>query len=210
MITISRLYDDYDTAARAADALERAGVLASDISIIASNADGWYDRDRPSTTNRHVDHDLDRVDDRREGADAGAAIGGTLGGVAGLLAGLGILAIPGLGPVVAAGWLVSTAALGVSGGVIGGIIGALTQSGISEDEANAYAEGVRRGGALVVARVPETEAARVTAILDRTAVNIRDRLALWQKSGWNRFDPNAPAYTADEIRRERERYLSRV
>ena len=107
----------------------------------------------PSTTNRHVDHDLDRVDDRRESADAGAAIGGTLGDVAGLLAGLGMLAIPGLGPVVAAGWLVSTVALGVSGGIIGGIIGALTQSGISEDEANAYAEGVRRGGALVVARV---------------------------------------------------------
>ena len=111
MITISRLYDDYDGAARAASDLERAGVAASEISIIASNADGWYDRDNPSTTTKRIDRDLDHVDDRRESADAGAAIGGTIGGVAGLLAGLGMLAIPGLGPVVAAGWLVSTAAL---------------------------------------------------------------------------------------------------
>lgn len=210
MITVSRLYNDYDSAARATDDLERAGVAAEEISIVASNADGWYNRDKPSTTTKHLDRDLDRVDDRREGADAGAAIGGTLGGVAGLLAGLGMLAIPGLGPVVAAGWLVSTAALGVGGGVVGGIIGALTQHGMSADEANAYAEGVRRGGAIVVARVPDTEVARVEAILDRSAVNIRDRVTMWEKSGWNRFDPNAPPFTADEIRRERELYRTRV
>src|SRR5437868_5715754 len=202
MITISRLYDDYDSAARAVDDLERAGVAASEISIIASNADGWYDRDSPSTTTKRIDRDLDQVDDRRESADAGAAIGATAGGVAGLLAGLGMLAIPGLGPVVAAGWLVSTAALAVGGGAVGGIIGALTQSGISEEEANAYAEGVRRGGAIVLARVTDTEVGRVEAILDRTAVNMHSRVALWQKGGWTRFDPKAPAYTADEVGRE--------
>ena len=52
---------------------------------------------------RKVDRDLDDVDDRAEGAGAGAGIGAVLGGTAGLLAGLGIMAIPGLGPVVAAG-----------------------------------------------------------------------------------------------------------
>jgi len=210
MITISRLYNDYDSAARAAGDLEGAGISAEEISIVASNADGWFNRDEPSTTTKHVDRDLDGVDDRRESAGAGAAIGGTLGGVAGLLAGLGMLAIPGLGPVVAAGWLVSTAALGVTGGVAGGIIGALTQSGMSDDEANAYAEGVRRGGALVVARVPDREVSRVEAILDRSAVNIHDRVAMWEKTGWTRFDPNAPPYTADQIRRERELYSTRV
>ena len=50
MITISRLYDNYDAAARAVAELERAGIPHSDISIIANNADGWYDRDR--TTSR--------------------------------------------------------------------------------------------------------------------------------------------------------------
>lgn len=211
MITISRLFDDYDAAAKAAEELEDSGIPASDISIISSNADGWYDRNRdPSVTNKHVDRDLDGVDDRREGADAGAAIGGTIGGVAGLLAGLGMLAIPGIGPVVAAGWLVSTAALGIGGGVVGGIIGALTQSGMSNEEANYYAEGVRRGGTLVVARVPDDVELRAANILDRSAVNIGDRAAMWERQGWTRFDPNAPAYTAEDIRRERELYRTRV
>ena len=211
MITISRLYDDYDTAARVVDELERSGVAASDIAIISSNADGWYDDDsKPTIRHKRLDRDLDGVDDRREGADAGAAIGGTAGGVAGILAGLGLLAIPGLGPVVAAGWLVSTAVLGVGGGVVGGIIGALTQAGTSEDDANLYAEGVRRGGTMVSARVADADELRVAAILDRSAVNIRTRAAMWEKRGWTRFDPNAPVYTADEIRRERELYRTQV
>src|SRR3954464_5294708 len=99
MITISRLYDNYDAAARTVSELERAGVPHSDISIVAKNAEGWYDRDRTtSRTTGKVDRDLDGVDDRAEGAAAGAGIGATLGGVAGLLAGLGLLAIPRLGP----------------------------------------------------------------------------------------------------------------
>jgi hypothetical protein len=107
---------------------------------------------------------------------------------------------------VAAGWLASTAALAVAGGATGGLIGALTQSGVSEEDANVYAEGVRRGGTLVTARVPDAERARCEAILDRASVNLRDRAALYQKSGWSRFDPAAPAYTEEQIRNERELY----
>jgi hypothetical protein len=209
MITISRLYDNYDTAARAVAELERAGIPHSDISIIANNADGWYDRDHSIVrttvrTSGKVDRDRDGVDDRAEGAAAGAGIGATAGGLAGLLAGLGLLAIPGLGPVVAAGWLASTALVAVAGGAAGGLIGALTQSGVSEEDAHIYAEGVRRGGTLVTARVPETDQQRYEAILDRSAVDIRERARLYEEGGWNRFDPNAPPYTADQIRRERE------
>jgi hypothetical protein len=209
MITISRLYDNYDTAARAVAELERAGIPHSDISIIANNADGWYDRDHSIVrttvrTSGKVERDRDGVDDRAEGAAAGAGIGATAGGLAGLLAGLGLLAIPGLGPVVAAGWLASTALVAVAGGAAGGLIGALTQSGVSEEDAHIYAEGVRRGGTLVTARVPETDQQRYEAILDRSAVDIRERARLYEEGGWNRFDPNAPPYTADQIRRERE------
>src|SRR4051794_23333034 len=168
MITISRLYDDYDTAARVVADLERAGVPHDDVSIVASNAEGWYDRDRTGdrTTSR-VDRDHDGRDDRAEGAAAGAGIGATLGGVAGLLAGLGLLAIPGIGPVVAAGWLASTAAVAAAGGTAGGLIGALTQSGVGEREANVYAEGVRRGGTLVTARVDDSRTATAEAIMQR-------------------------------------------
>jgi uncharacterized protein (TIGR02271 family) len=87
--------------------------------------------------------------------------------VAGLLAGLGLLAIPGIGPVVAAGWLASTAAVAAAGGATGGLIGALTQSGIGEPEARHYAEGVRRGGTLVTVRVRDTDRMQVEAIMDR-------------------------------------------
>jgi len=217
MTVVSRLYDNYSDATRAVSELERAGIPHSDISIVANNAEGWYSEDggvaradRDGRLNRdrdgRIDRDRDGVDDRAEGAAAGAGIGAALGGTAGLLAGLGLLAIPGLGPVVAAGWLVSTAALAVAGGATGGLIGALTQSGVSEEDANVYAEGVRRGGTLVTARVPDAERARCEAILDRASVNLRDRAAFYQKSGWSRFDPAAPAYTEEQIRNERELY----
>src|SRR5438105_6709215 len=213
MTVVSRLYDNYSDATRAVSELERAGIPHSDISVVANNAEGWYSEDggavnRGARADRdgRIDGDRDGVGDRAEGAAAGAGIGAALGGTAGLLAGLGLLAIPGLGPVVAAGWLASTAALAVAGGATGGLIGALTQSGVSEEDANVYAEGVRRGGTLVTARVPDAERTRCEAILDRASVNLRDRAALYQKSGWSRFDPAAPAYTEEQIRNERELY----
>jgi hypothetical protein len=206
--TISRLYDDYATASQAVRQLESAGISHGDISLVASNADNWYtgDRGKEAGASRRVDRDRDGVDDRAEGAAAGGGIGAAVGGTAGLLAGLGLLAIPGLGPVVAAGWLAATAAGAAAGGATGGIIGALSQSGIGEDDAHVYAEGIRRGGTLVTVRVPESDKARVEAILDRSAVDIRDRGAAYRKSGWKKFDPNAPAYTADQVRKERELY----
>ena len=76
----------------------------SDISIVANNSDSLV-----QLRSKKVDRDRDGVDDRAEGAGKGAGIGAGVGGAAGLLAGLGLLAIPGLGPVVAAGWLASTA-----------------------------------------------------------------------------------------------------
>jgi hypothetical protein len=163
MAAISRLYKDYDTGARVVAELERSGIPPTDISIIANNDSGWFDRERST----RVDRDADGTDDRAEGAAKGAGIGATLGGVAGLLAGLGMLAIPGIGPVVAAGWLASTAAVAAAGGATGGLIGALTQSGIAEKEAHGYAEGVWRGGTLVTVRVPDAERSRVEAIMDR-------------------------------------------
>src|SRR5215208_2569545 len=171
-VTISKLFDDHATATRAVAELEAAGVPRSEISVVASNADNWYEsgdrRTAATTTTNRVDRDADGVDDRAEGAGAGAGIGAAVGGTAGLLTGLGIMAIPGVGPVVAAGWLVATAAGMLTGAAAGGIIGALTQAGVSEEDAHVYAEGVRRGGSLVTARVPENDRARLQAMLDRS------------------------------------------
>jgi hypothetical protein len=112
-ITITRLYDDHVSAERAVRDLEAAGIPHKDISIMSNNADSWYKGGRADTTaagtpRGRIDRDHDGVDDRAEAAGTGAGIGATIGGAAGLLTGLGLLAIPGLGPVVAAGWLAST------------------------------------------------------------------------------------------------------
>jgi len=203
-ITLSRLYDDYATATQVMHDLEAAGIPSSEVSVVASNADSWYSGKGPATSK--YDRDRSGLDDRAEGAATGAGIGAGVGGIAGLLAGLGMLAIPGIGPVVAAGWLASTAAVAAAGGLAGGILGALTEAGISEEDAHVYAEGVRRGGTLLTVRVPDGERLRTQAILDRSAVDISDRRTAYRKSGWKSFDPSAPAYTSDQIRKERDLY----
>ena len=201
MATISRLYKDYDTGARVVAELEHFGIPHTDISIIANNDTGWFDRNRST----RIDRDADGTDDRAEGAAAGAGIGATIGGVAGLLAGLGLLAIPGIGPVVAAGWLASTAAVAAAGGATGGLIGALTQSGIGEPEARHYAEGVRRGGTLVTVRVRDTDRMQVEAIMDRhNPIDTKGTAAADQTGDWQGDRIVAAFENADRARAARE------
>jgi hypothetical protein len=199
-VTISRLYDNHNDAQKAVRRLEAAGVPHSDISIVANNSDGWFN------TDKKVDRDRDGVDDRAESAGKGAGIGAGVGGTAGLLAGLGLLAIPGLGPVVAAGWLAATAVGAAAGAATGGIVGALTEAGVSTADAHSYAEGVRRGGTLVSARVADQERARLDTVLNESAVNLTDRSAAWQKAGWKSFDAGSKPYGAEEVRKERALY----
>lgn len=196
MATLSRLYDDYETATVAVRALETAGVPSGDISIVSSNADGRY----TTTPANRVDADRDGVDDRAEGAGAGAGVGAVVGGAAGLLTGLGMIAIPGVGPVVAAGWLAATLAGAAAGGAAGGIIGALSEAGIEESDAPVYAEGLRRGGAIVTVRVVDADRVRVENLLDRSAVNMRDRAANYRSAGWTGFDPADTTYVSERDR----------
>jgi hypothetical protein len=184
-VTISRLFDDYADAQKAVLHLQEAGVDQDDISLIANNADKWYSPDYAA------------------GAGKGAAIGAGFGGFGGLLAGLGLLAIPGLGPVVAAGWLAAAAAGAVAVGAAGGVIGMMAEAGVAVNEAEVYAESIRRGGSLVSARVEASDKERLEAILHPSSVDIEQRRAALTSSGWSNFDPAAPDFTAEEIRRER-------
>ncbi|KAA0075983.1 general stress protein [Tardiphaga sp. P9-11] len=184
-VTISRLFDDYGDAQKAVVSLHEAGVAEDDISIIANNADKWY------------------APDYAAGAGKGAAIGAGFGGLGGLLAGLGLLAIPGLGPVVAAGWLAAAAAGAVAAGAAGGVIGILAEAGVAANDAEVYAESIRRGGSLVSARVEEAEKDRLETVLHPSSVDIAKRRSDLALSGWSRFDPTAPDMTADEIKVER-------
>lgn len=200
--TISRLYNNYSDARMAVSNLEAAGLSHSDISILVSNADGSYDE----KTKAFPDRDLDGKDDRAEGAATGGSVGAVAGGAVGLLTGLGLMAIPGVGPIVAAGWLAATLTGAVAGGATGGIIGALSQAGISKEDSDVYAEGLRRGGALVSAKVSDTDAARYQTIMDRSSVSISDRGAAYRKTGWTKYDEKATPYTRDQVVKERSLY----
>lgn len=194
--TISAIFDHYTDATAAVSALEANGVSNSDISIIANNADGTH-RDG-------VSDGVVEKSDAAADAGIGAGIGATLGGAGGLLAGLGIMAIPGVGPVVAAGWLISTAAGAiagaVAGGATGGIIGALTGAGVPEHDAHVYAETIRRGGTLVTARVADADAPRLNALLQQhKSVDVADRRAVYEGEGWTAFDPATPAQPRQHI-----------
>jgi hypothetical protein len=194
--TITGLFDRYDDARIAVQDLEAAGIAHRDISIVANDAHGER---------------RDALDPAARDAEAGAGIGATVAGIGGLLAGLGLLAIPGIGPVVAAGWLAATAAGAVGGAVLGGaaggLVGGLAGAGVPKADAHVYAEGVRRGGTLVTAKVDEPLVPTARAILtDEHAVNVVDRRRSYQSQGWSGFDDTAPAYSASEIDVERARY----
>lgn len=168
--TFTALFDDYATASDAVRRLEAAGIPHDNISIVSNDAS----------------HDQYRTEGSHPGTGTGASLGTLLGGGAGLLAGLGMLAIPGLGPVVAAGWLASTLVGAGVGAAAGGIVGALTDAGVSHEDAHAYAEGVRRGGTLVTVRGDEAQAAQITNVLDQNGTVDLDRRAQdWRGSGWN-------------------------
>ena len=195
MKTITGLFDDYDDAKDAVSELEATGIPNSDISIVANNSKDWYDNDTSKAS---------------EDAAGGAGLGALVGGAGGLLTGLGIMAIPGVGPVVAAGWLAATAAGAVAGaavgGAAGGIIGALTDSGVSESDAHVYAEGVRRGGTLVTAKVDDELVADAEGILGQSSsVDVADRRRNYEAEGWTGFDAGAGDYTTDEVDLDRDR-----
>jgi hypothetical protein len=208
-VLISRLYDDYAAAHNAVERLRTAGLSDSAISILASNADGWYKADsngKSSAVDPQHDKNRDGADDRAQGAATGGGLGVVAGGAVGALAGLGLLAIPGVGPVVAAGWLVATLTGAAAGGATGGIIGALVESGVSKENANLYAEQLRRGGALVTARVSDADQAKYGAVMDQAAVDLASRQAIYQRDGWKGYDQNARPYEAAEVLRAREEY----
>src|SRR5215207_4618317 len=185
--TITAMFDRYQDALEAVRRLEAAGVAQSDISIVSNDPAhrSQDDATAPGATTARTDTD----DDTGTGAGTGASLGTLLGGGAGLLAGLGMLAIPGLGPVVAAGWLASTlvgaGAGAAAGAASGGLLGALTGAGVDERDAHTYAEGVRRGGTLVTVRADQSMADRVIDILDdEGTVNLDEREASWRQEGW--------------------------
>lgn len=186
--TITGLFDSYEHAQKAVQLLDQAGIHRADISLV-SHAD--------DTNAEDVDEDVVGED-----VTVGGEIGAGLGAAGGLLAGLGIVAIPGFGAVVAGGWLIATAVGALAGAGIGAatgsFVGTLTQAGVAEHDAHVIAESVRRGGAVVSARVDERHVVAATAILRHAeGADIATRRDVYHREGWQRFveTPEEPAVT---------------
>ncbi|HAQ07885.1 MAG TPA: hypothetical protein DCR24_10305 [Bacillus bacterium] len=132
------VYDNERDAIQAVEDLKRQGYSTDDISVISKNEDEVHDVNEATGTKTE------------EGLAAGAATGGVLGGLTGLLAGIGALAIPGIGPIVAAGPIAATLTGAAVGAGAGGLAGALIGMGIPEEEADRYEGYVKEGKILVV------------------------------------------------------------
>ena len=203
--TVVGSFDSYDEAERVVEDLTKAGFSRNDISIVANEASRLAEpmtsdagaipaTEGPTTTAAAT-----------SGAATGAVAGGIVGGAAGLVASVAGLAIPGIGPIIAAGPIVAALSGAGVGAVAGGLLGALTKSGVPEADAHYYAESVRRGGALVTMRVDdEARADEAAAIFRRHgAVDIENRAAEWRRSGWTAHDAAAAPYTRQQIDEER-------
>jgi hypothetical protein len=131
------IYKTVGDAERAVSRLMSSGFSNDDISVLMPD----------SKSTREFAHEKNTK--APEGTTTGATAGGVIGGTLGLLAGIGTLAIPGVGPLIAAGPIMSAlAGLGV-GGAVGGLIGAMVGMGIPEYEAKRYEGWVKEGGVLL-------------------------------------------------------------
>lgn len=152
------IYPDRESFERGLDALRVANFRNSDVSAILP------DRDRTSK-----DFAAEINSKAPEGIATGAGAGAAIGGVLGWLVGLGTLAIPGIGPLVAAGPVVAALAGAGAAGATGGLVGGLIGSGIPEIEAKRYAGRIREGGYLISVHCDDREwAKRAEEIIEAT------------------------------------------
>lgn len=151
--TVAGVFNEPRHAEMALNELKDAGFTPDQVSVVA----------RDTRETKDMVERSDMAGAETSGATAGAFLGGITGGIVGWLVGIGALAIPGIGPIVAAGPIAAalgtagaTAAAGAGIGVVaGGLIGALTGWGFSEAEAKAYQDGVERGDILLAIEVPD-------------------------------------------------------
>jgi len=198
--TILAVYDTLDTAHAAVRDLTGVGFDRADIGVAARdyNSKDWGETEDVT------------------GAE-GSGFGALVGGLTGLVMGLTAITIPGIGAIIAAGPL--AAALGaatggaigaVAGAATGGLVASLVDLGVPGEDAETYAEHVRRGGALVSVTVQEASRTQTAMdILNRYhPVDIDRRATQWRTKGWGGFDAMADPYTAEHLAEERRQYDS--
>src|SRR5438270_7404840 len=154
------IYRDRTHAEEAADALRWAGFRNSDVSALLPDNMGSKDLAHEKNTKAP------------EGVATGGVSGGVVGGALGWLAGIGALAIPGLGPFIAAGPIMGALAGAGAGGAVGGLVGALVGMGIPEFEAKQYEGHVKDGGILLSVHCDDSDwTSRAKKILEQTGAH---------------------------------------
>lgn len=197
--TVLAVYDTLETAHNAVRDLTNSGFDRADIGVAARdyNSADWSDADGDVT------------------AGEGSGFGALVGGLTGVVMGLTAITIPGIGAIIAAGPL--AAALGaatggaigaVAGAATGGLVASLVDLGVPDEDAESYAEHIRRGGALVsVTARDESSVTRATDILNRyNPVDIEHRTTQWKAKGWSGYDHMADPYTAEKLAEDRRHY----
>jgi len=202
MQTLVALYHDFQDAQNALDALVRGGVDRTKISLVANNTSGEHS----DYVNSGSDYDSEDAVTAEQGASFGAASGGILGA----LAGLGALAIPGIGPVIAAGPLIAALTGGavgaLAGTATGGLVAGLVKTHhMDAEDAELYAEGVRRGETLLTVQVDDAEVSRTRDLLNQyNPTDVHGEASNWRSQGWSRFDetttPSAEEYQSYRTR----------
>lgn len=182
-------------------ALIDAGIAQRDISFLSSQNDefrefstdnrDWRNEERVSDTQAKGRGGLgtEKHTKAPEGATAGMTAGGLIGGTLGLLAGIGALAIPGMGPFIAAGPIMAALSGLGAGGAVGGIIGALAGLGIPEYEAKRYQNRLKEGGVLLA----------ILAVSDELAKKVKDILI---RNGAQDVNISSEAYVAKDYHKK--------
>ena len=164
-------FSSHQDAKSALGELRDSGFNMDQISIIGNNVDRNSDM-----AGAQQGENINDIDNRAgEGAAKGAASGGTVGGLTGLLVGLGLVAIPGVGPVMLAGAAATALATTLTGGAIGaatgGLLGGLVGLGIPKDRAKVYSDRVEQGDYLVMVDGSDQEIRQAEAIFQRHSIH---------------------------------------
>jgi len=204
MKKIIGIFKTEEHAIKAIDGLRSSGYADEEISIITK------DEEKYDSLTAKVGKDISNEKNATNGAAAGAVTGGTIGGLGGLLLGLGALAIPGVGPIVAAGPIAAAITGALAGGAVGGLAGALVDYGVPEVEAKEYEERINDGDIMVL--VDDDEKKRDKAYdnfyknesLNRDTYSHRDRTVSHENpiaethTGTTSYDKDSYKHTEDE------------
>jgi len=186
MKTVAAVFSTMPEVVRAVRELERAGVSSAAISVIAGN-----------DADRHKEY-LEKSQHAARSAGAAAASGASFGGGVGILASLVVLAIPGVGPVIAGGAIAAVLTGFGVGAAGGGLISAFHGMAIPHEQAPLYEEAVRRGALMVVVEVDEPmEREVVDAMAGNGGRHLEDVVDTWKAAGWSGPKSDPHPYVAD-------------